>query len=194
MVTETLRETGTGENQRPTPTGDYDGSSRVEALRAMIERVHTAEAKRDARPRWHRWLFGPALVPVLLVSVTTASAQITWTGSKLTPQQAADVLRPNQYRPSTCEVVSCAGPTVASTQSAPGALGWQDWSSAWYRGLSEAPWRSSSPVPVFSPSGGGWTWPFGTNTWWPPTSSWFFTAPRLLPSVSRNTFGSSVSR
>ena len=41
----TLRETGMGETERPTPHGDYDGTSRARNLRLLLAKHDDAEKK-----------------------------------------------------------------------------------------------------------------------------------------------------
>jgi hypothetical protein len=56
----------------------------------------------------------------LLLSGTAVSAQMTSTRPRLTPQQAADILRPNQFKPAPA---TGDGP-VFVVVGKPGALSW----------------------------------------------------------------------
>jgi hypothetical protein len=88
-----------------------------------------------ARRVWPSFLRRLGLAVVLVTCATFAHAQertttvkpatqsITSSGPRLTPQQAADVLRPNQYvAPPTCE--RCDGPYIIVLNSTPGAAYW----------------------------------------------------------------------
>ncbi len=67
-------------------------------------------------PGWHHerkqeGSFLERLNQALSLIMPIVLAGIIWTGPKLTPQEAADVLRPNQFTaPPTCD--DCYGPTV----------------------------------------------------------------------------------
>lgn len=50
----TLRETGAGESERPTPTGDYNGLSRVKALDQLLNKHH-AEICRQKKVGTKSW-------------------------------------------------------------------------------------------------------------------------------------------
>jgi len=110
MVEQVVRESGKGESARPTPAGDFDGTTRVDAMRALL-----AGHKADRKERLLRRLRRPLIERIgAALTVGTLFQGIIWTGPKLTPQEAADVLRPNQT------VVACEcfhGPYVASTGS-----------------------------------------------------------------------------
>lgn len=114
MVT-SFRETGQGESARPTPYGEFDGITRVEAVRRMYDAV-----KAERRKRLLKRLRRPFLERVGKALAHATLAGIIWTGPKLTPQEAADVLRPHQT------IVPCEcfhGPYVASTGSEVEQLG-----------------------------------------------------------------------
>lgn len=107
-MVETFREAGDGESSRPTPAGDFDGTTRVDAMRGLM-----LANRADRKQRLLKRLRRPLLERIGKAMAMMAWAGIIWTGPKLTPQEAADVLRPNQYVASTCD--RCDGPYVAST-------------------------------------------------------------------------------
>ena len=60
----------------------------------------------------------PLTILILALAGPAYAQSIAWSGPRLTPAQAADVLRPNQYRPApACD--RCDGPYFASTGAGP---------------------------------------------------------------------------
>lgn len=134
MDRSTMRESGSSDSNRPAPTGDFDGYTRRQAMRDLLAKheepsdptehvpAHRFWARRAARVLKLAlvafainivWGTGPAFACTITANAKgeiTKSADCTQ--QRLTPAQAADIIRPNQYvAPPVC--TDCDGPRVS---------------------------------------------------------------------------------
>lgn len=86
-----IRETGTGESNRPAPAGDFDGLTRAEALRRLLE-AHKAPREEEVT-RSSALRRALSAIGIALQVVVIAHGTIDWQGGpRLTPTEAAAIL------------------------------------------------------------------------------------------------------
>jgi len=106
---------------------DVDSLPYLEKLKEEIHKWSMAvdsEIRRVGRPSYIKaretWGSGDKALRMAAQLMPIIVAGIIWTGPKLTPQQAADVLRPHQF---VAQEVG-TGPKVIVIPSTPGAVSW----------------------------------------------------------------------
>jgi hypothetical protein len=144
-----IRETGSSDSNRPTP-GEFADISRRRALEALLakpdaldqnpahrfwasQRADFAATERRIFRHYAPWplrlrvwftrTFRIALVLFLVSATAHAQGRMSFTSSapKLTPQEAADIMRPHQY---VAPPPAPDGPHVYVINSTPGAASW----------------------------------------------------------------------
>jgi hypothetical protein len=132
-----IRESGSSDLNRVRPAGDFDGTSRRQAMKDLLAKHDTSEAERrvadalEQNPAHAFWtkrlrqVLGFAFA--FLALSNSAGAQIRSSAPRLTPQEAADVLRrldtpANITLHPPCS--DCDGPKVFVLASTPGAASW----------------------------------------------------------------------
>ncbi len=133
-----IRETGSSDLSRPAPQGDFDGYTRRQAMKDLLAKheepspAHsfwTAQARRDNERREAPWflrilglvafafainiVWGTDAHACTITQKANEKPVVTDCAKKLTPAQAADIIRPNSYvAPPVC--TDCDGPRIAT--------------------------------------------------------------------------------